>query len=437
MSKKIIKAAYLLLENDLKKDWGIEIERNKIVRVCPNKELDKNINEVYDFSDRLIAPGFINNHMHMYGVLSHGIITDALVSNFSSFLEDFWWPYVENRLDHKLVEITTKWACVEMIKSGITTFVDILEGPNSIPGALDIEANVIKNAGMRGILSFEACERQSKKNGQLGLDENANFINKYKGKDELIEGMMSVHTLFTASKEYLKQAKNMADNLNCDIHMHLSESNYEPEWAIDKYGKRPVEVYEEIGFLGSNVMASQGVQLNENELDILAKNGVRLVHMPVSNCEVGGGIAPVPEMLDKGIKVGLGTDGYVNNFFEVMRDAFLIHKANKEDPMIIPAEKVYSMATNSGARVLGKENIGKIAVNCLADIIAIKINTPTPIFPKNVYDQIILFRNPEDVTDVMINGEFVMKDSKLLTIDEAKTKEELRKVAAKFWNQEV
>jgi len=142
--------------------------------------------------------------------------------------------------------------------------------------------------------------------------------------ESLVQGLMSIHTLFTADQDYIMQAKAMADGLGCDIHMHLSESVYEPTWVMEKYGKRPVELYEEWGYLGPNVVASQGVQLSLAEIDILARRGVRVVHMPLSNCEVGGGVAPIPAYLEKGIVTGLGTDGYVNNFFEVMRGAFLI-----------------------------------------------------------------------------------------------------------------
>ncbi|GAI16074.1 unnamed protein product, partial [marine sediment metagenome] len=269
-------------------------------------------------------------------------------------LENFWWPYVENRVNHRLIEITTLWACVEMIKSGITTFMDVLEGPNSIPGALEIEAEVVNQAGLRGILTFEACERMSKENGQLGLKENSDFVKRNNKPNNLVQGMMSVHTLFSAEQDYLLQAKEMADKLGCDIHMHLSESVYEPNWSLEKYGKRPVEVYNELNFLGPKVLASQGVQLEPNEINILAEKGVRLVHMPLSNCKVGGGIAPIPALLAKGIKTGLGTDGFINNFFEVMRGAFLIHKAYHQNPMIMPAKDVYKMATNGGAKALGR-----------------------------------------------------------------------------------
>ncbi|ADK79535.1 amidohydrolase family protein [Sediminispirochaeta smaragdinae] len=434
MANTVIKGGFLMLEEGIRKAWGVRVEGHTIVQVGPNESLTVSAGDKYiDATDKLIAPGFINGHMHMYGVLSHGISADAVVTDFTSFLEDFWWPYVENRIDHRLVEITTKWACVEMIKSGITTFMEVLEGPNSVPGALDIEKRVVESAGLRGILSFEACERISPENGQVGLKENIDFARNNNKAGSLVQGMISIHTLFTAGKEYIMQAKKAADELGCGIHMHLSESVYEPNWVMEKYGKRPVELYDEWGYLGPHVLASQGVQMSPKEIDILAERGVRVVHMPLSNCEVGGGVAPIPRYLEKGVTTGLGTDGYVNNFFEVMRGAFLIHKAYHQDPQVMPAAAVYDTATAQGARAMGRDDIGTIKEGALADIITIGLDTPTPINEKNVYDQLILFRNPEDVCEVMVNGVLLKEQGKLLTLDEAAIKDELREATETFW----
>jgi 5-methylthioadenosine/S-adenosylhomocysteine deaminase len=432
MATTIIRGGMLMSPEGLKRNWGVKIDGDRIVQVGPNGELGE-ADKVIDAGDKLVAPGFVNGHMHMYGVLSHGISVDAVVSDFTSFLEDFWWPYVENRIDHRLVEITTKWACVEMIKSGITSFMEVLEGPNSVPGALNIEKKVVEAAGLRGILSFEACQRLSEENGQVGLKENADFVRENNRPDALVQGIMSIHTLFTADKDYIRQAKKMADELGCDIHMHLNESVYEPAWVMDKYGKRPVEVYEELGYLGPNVVASQGVQMSEREIELLAQRGVRVIHMPLSNCEVGGGVAPIPTYLEKGITTGLGTDGYVNNFFEVMRGAFLIHKAHHQDPQVMPAEAVWDIATAQGARAMGRDDIGVLEAGKKADIITIGLDTPTPINEKNVHDQLILFRNPEDVSEVMVNGKMLKEGGRLLTLDEKAIKEELRQATEAFW----
>jgi cytosine/adenosine deaminase-related metal-dependent hydrolase len=144
-------------------------------------------------------------------------------------------------------------------------------------------------------------------------------------------------------------------------------------------------------------------------------------------------VAPVSKMLSKGVKVGLGTDGYINNFFEVMRGAFLIHKAYQQDPQVMPAKDVYKMATSLGAEAMGLKNAGKLEEGYLADIITINTDSPTPINEHNVYDQLILFRNPENVNDVMVDGKFIKRNGKLLTVDEEGIKKELRQASQNFW----
>ena len=424
----------VLKPGGLYEGWGIRIEGNRITRIAPNEALKAGVDDIaIDARDHIIAPGFINGHMHMYGVLSHGITAEALVTEFGSFLEDFWWPYVENRIDHPLARLTAEWACVEQIDSGITSFVDVLEAPLSLPGALNAEAEVVHRAGLRAWLTFEACERVSAENAQAGLKENAAFVQANNHPDSLVQGMMSVHTLFTGSLAFLTQAKALANSIGADIHMHLSESVLEPDWAKAHCGRTPVEVYDELGFLDERVLASQCVQVAPAELAVLKKRGVRAVHMPLSNCEVGGGIAPVPDMLTLGIPVGLGTDGYINNFFEVMRAAFLIHKAYRQSPQEMPAKSVYEMATSLGAATIGRKDTGRLEEGCLADLITIAMDTPTPINRHNVYDQLILFRNPQNVRDVMVNGVFLKRNGQFTTLNQARIKAQLRERAAAFW----
>lgn len=430
----ILKGKFLITPEGVRIDYGVRVENNIIVQITDNELLEIAAeDEVIDCTDKIIMPGFINGHNHMYGFLSHGITAEAMVTEFASFLDDFWWPYVEDRLNHQLVEVTTRWACVEMIESGVTSFVDILEGPNSIPGALEVEKKVVEEAGLRGKLSFEACERVSEENARLGLMENINFIKACK-EEALVSGINSIHTLFTCSEAFVKEAKALSKDEGAMIHMHLSESVFEPNWCMEKYGKSPVEIYDQLGYLDETVLASQVVQVSDKELDILAKRGVKAVSMPLSNCEVGGGFAPVTKMLEKGMTVGLGTDGYINNFFEVMRGAFLMHKANEQNPQVMPAQTVYNMATSQGARAIGIPNTGELKVGNLADIIALDIDTPTPINEHNIYDQIVLFSNPQNVKHVICNGKWLKQDGKLLTLNRESAKVELREKTEAFWN---
>lgn len=428
MAERFVRGGALLAsaEASLNWDWGVVIDGPEIAAVGPNEELHAAYPdaEVIDASGLLLIPGFVNAHMHSYGLLAHGIPA-AAPAGFYEFLRNFWWPRVEDRLDHEMIAAAFRLACGTMIRAGFTGFCDILEAPNAVPGALEVEREVLEKTGLRGILSIEASERLGPERGEKAISENAEFAGRHRD-DPLIRGMMCIHTSFTCSDGFVKHAKAIADELKCGIQLHLSESSYEPELSLQKYGLRPVEWYDRLGFWDSSVLASQGVTLDPEEIEILAARGVRLAHMPLSNCEVGGGIAPIPDMIAHGIRPGLGTDGYINDPFEVMRGAFLIHKGASRDPQVMPAKTVFAMATTWGAEAIGIPQAGRLAPGMLADLIGIDLSFATPLTEGNVFDQLVLYRSGNDVRLSIVNGVLLMKDGEILTVE----MEQARRVAA-------
>lgn len=438
MKNVLILGGFLVVDShSIYKSWGVLIQGNRIQVIAENSTLKANYSgeKIIDATDKILAPGFVNAHHHAYGILAHGISIGQVPAGFRAFLEDFWWPRVENRLDHEMIIAATAQSCYEMINSGITSFCDILEAPNALPGVLHAEAEVVRQSGLRAKLCIEASERISTENGNKCLQENAGFIKSAAGQDELINGMMCTHTSFTCTQEFLRRALEMSRALDTSLHLHLSESQYEPEFCMRKYGMRPVHWYESFGFWNENILASQLVAVEQSEIDVLSRNKVRGVHMPLSNCEVGGGISPVPQILAGGLSMGLGTDGYINNFFEVMRGAFLIHKASNRDTNVMPADKVFEMATQGGADALGFSKTGRLDAGYSADLIAIDGNFPTPVTEENVLDQLILYRNPSEVSLVMVDGKILKENGIVLSLDKDTVRKESRKAAQKLWQE--
>jgi 5-methylthioadenosine/S-adenosylhomocysteine deaminase len=305
-----------------------------------------------------LSPGFVNAHAHLYGLLAHGLPLDKAPSGFWPFLEDFWWPLVEDRLDHEAVCAATDAILLEMLRSGVTTVYDCTEAPYALPGCLAAQAEVVRTRGIRAILSFEATERVSKENGQLGLRENADFIRACRETGGLVSGLMCFHTTFSCSAAFIQQAHRLGEELGVPVHMHCSEGVHEPEYALQHFGVRPMEYYDRLGVANTRMLASQCVQMSAAEIAIMAARGVKMTHMPLSNCEVGAGIAPVPELVAAGVTVGLGSDGYVNDFYEVVRATFLIHKAHKQDPRVMPAPLVWYWQRRAGQRRWGWSRSG-------------------------------------------------------------------------------
>ncbi|MBM4459241.1 MAG: amidohydrolase family protein [Chloroflexi bacterium] len=445
-----------------KQGWGVRVVGDVVDAVGPNDELRRAFpgDELWVAEGQALAPGFVDAHTHLYGLLAHGIPPPSSPSASASasspgwsFLSDFWWPLVEDRLDHEMICAATDLNLTQMVRGGVTGFYDCTEAPNALPGCLAAQAEVVAARGIRGILSFEATERVSKTNGQLGLAENLGFIRKcqnvarsgdrpqqgegntqYATRNTLVSGLMCFHTTFTCSAEFIRQAFEWAEAEGALVHMHAAESRFEPEYTLKRFGVRTFEYYDRLGVAGPTMQASQCVQITPAEIEIIARRGVRVTHMPLSNCEVGGGIAPVPDLLAAGATVGLGSDGYITDMFEIMRSAFLIHKAYRQDTATMPANLVWRLATEGGARAVGLEKVGRLTPGWQADLQLIDAGFPTPATAGNLYDQLLLYRSRSHVRAVMVAGQVRVRDGVVLGVDEAALRARVHRAAERLWH---
>ena len=418
------------------KDWGVRVVGAEIVDVAPNQQLRGRYPEdrILEAPDSVLAPGFVNAHSHLYGLLAHGIPLAQAPSGFWPFLEKFWWPLIEDRLDHSMINAATEYRCIQMLQNGVTSFYDCTEAPYALPGCLPAQAEVVEKYGLRAILSFEATERVSAQNGQLGLKENVDFVDACQAAGGLISGLICHHTTFTCSAPFIRQAYELAQDRGVPLHAHVSEGTYEPAHTQKQFGMRPIPYYASLGVATESFLASQCVQVDPDEIALLGKTGVRVTHMPLSNCEVGGGIAPVPELVAAGVTVGLGSDGYIDDFFEVMRGAFLIHKASHQDPRVMPADLVWYLATEGGAQALGFEKVGRIASGWQADLQLIDAAFPTPLKPHNLYDQLLLYRKTGHVQDVWVAGQHLVRSGEVPDADLESITAHVHEAAEKLWS---
>ncbi len=456
-------------------DQAVLVAGGRVVATGPNDALRAEYPHaaICDLRGKAVSPGFADAHRHCYGVLAHGIPTDSAPADFWAFLNDFWWGRIEDRLDHDMLRAAMELACYDMINSGVTTFFDCLEAPNAIPGGLFVQAEVVQRWGLRGMLCFEATERVSRENGELGLRENVEFIahcksrntehsaqNTEKGRQTpegdvrpnaphagdssigappaLLLGAMCHHTTFTCSDAFIRRAHALAREHDALLHFHCAEGTYEPEQCLKRHGHRTLEHYEALGVLDETTLASQCVQLSPREIEIAGRRGIRITTMPLSNCEVGGGIAPVPELRAAGATLGLGTDGYVANFFATLRGAFLIHKARLLDPGAMPGHVVWRMATREGAQAMALGQRSPVPVGALlpgysADLIAIDLDLPTPVTAHNLFDQLILWRDAAHVHSVMCAGRWLKRDHVVLNADPVRLLARTREAAARLW----
>ena len=402
-----IKAAWVIVSaDDVRERAAVLIDGSRVADVVPWEQIPAG-STVVDRSRAIVHPGFVNAHEHQYGLLSHGIPQVGEVVDFDSFLRAYWWPAIEDRIRKQQVLVTSRASMAEMIRSGITAFCDCLEGPLTEGDTLIAQGEAIEAAGMRAIVSLESSERVDEANGAACLRQNAEAVDHFAARGGLVRGAI--------------------------LQFHLSESKYEGEWTAAHLGRTPVSIYESAGALGPNTLAAQVVKTTPAELEVLLAHGVKTAHLPISNCEVGGGVAPVPRMLEMGFRTALGTDGYINDFYQVMRAACLIHKAWAENTVVMPAREVFRMATANGAEALHLSGVGTLEPGMQADLVVYEDAQFTPVERHNIFDQLVIFGNSNNVRDVYVAGRAILEDDILTTIDEERAFAELRACADAFW----
>lgn len=416
---------------------SIAVEDGHIVSVKRGKMKGKP-EEVIDARGKIVMPGLICSHTHLYGMLLRAApLKIDPPTDFAQILQRIWWP-MDEAITKEDAYASALISCLEFIKTGTTSFADSFSGPNAITGVLDRIAAAIEQSGMRGIIAFEATERRTHAEGAKGTKENERFIRKVKKRRMgRIQGMFSVHASFTASDELLNYVRELASRYKVPITIHTSESMMDLYHNYERFGKRTVERLNDVGLLSDDVVLAHCVHVNDDELAIIKKTGAKVAHNPMSNMLNAAGFAPVSRMLSMGIPVGLGNDGYIFDGFENIRAAYLLHKVALRDPRAISPIEALEMATIRGAELYGlQEELGSIERGKLADLIIINpAIAPTPVCPESVMGHIVNTVDGDDVETVIIGGKVVMRERKLLTLDEAETVKVARKSAEKLWQK--
>jgi 5-methylthioadenosine/S-adenosylhomocysteine deaminase len=405
-------------------DPVIEIEGNRIKSVASERGSSADI-EV----DGIILPGLISTHTHLHGLVAYGHpVTPP--PGFWPFLKEWWWPLVEDVLTAEDVERLAAYAALLHLKCGYTCFCDVMEAPYAEPGFMRREAEAIANIGARALVSNEATERAGPQVAQKLLEENTDILS-LTGR---VQGLMSVHTTFSCTGEYIRKAKEIARERGALFQLHLSEGTYHVEDTLERFGKRPVPYLDELGVLDDMTIASQSVHLTEQEIETLAKRGVHVSHNPVSNMEIGTGVAPVRSMLDHGVNVTLGDDGFVRAFdpFFNMSTTFLLHALSTAGAGLSPQETL-AFLTSNAARALSLD-AGCIEEGKLADLVLLKNSSPSPLLPENATYHTVLGASSGDVAAVIVDGQVVVENGIARLVDEQELRNLANQTIRKLWH---
>jgi 5-methylthioadenosine/S-adenosylhomocysteine deaminase len=439
MDKHFKKKADLLITNGLLlplpdngaliQNGAVAIYQDKIVALGPQEKVTEEFTpkNILDAQGGLIMPGLVNGHNHAAMSCYRGMADDLPLMEW---LTNYIFP-AESKSDGEQVYWSTLLACAEMIRSGTTTFCDMYLFEDRV-------AQAAKEAGMRALVGEVLYDFPSPNYGPIenGFAYTEDLIKRWQG-DELISIAVEPHALYTCSPDLLRCCGDLAERYGVPLIIHLAETKSELAEVSKKYGLTPGRHLHKLGLLASNLIACHCVWLDEEEMDLLAEKGVKVVHNPESNMKLASGVAPIPDLLARGVVVGLGTDGCASNnnldLFQEMDTAAKLHKVFRLDPTVMPAEVVLHMATLGGAKVLGmEEEIGSLAVGKKADIIILDLNRPhwQPIY--NIVSHLVYTATGADVRHVIINGQIIMKDRQILTLDEELILKKMQEIRGKI-----
>lgn len=388
----------------------VVIDGERIVSV--GGEYNGSADRVVDASGDIIMPGMINTHSHVAMSVMKGVVDDLTFPNFL----DKVFKIDSDRTDKDL-EIGTKIGCMEMMLSGTTTFVDMYYSE-------DVIAKAVSEAGMRGILCWCTLDQRFTTQNGIPLDNARRFCSQYKDVRKIVPGV-GLQGVYVCGEETCIGAKELSDELECPFTMHLSETRGEVNDLKKSKGKRPAEWLSDLGVLGPRLIAAHSAWLTMREVRLMGEAGMSISSCPVSNMKLAtGGVAPIPEFLENGVNVTVGTDGNTTNnsldMFGEMKTLGLLQKSSRWDPTVTPAQQLLDFVTVNGAKAVGmSDSIGSIEVGKYADLVILDAHSPNlrPLLPDNIVANIVYSANAGNVRTVMCQGDITVEDRNFKTMD--------------------
>ncbi|RME75382.1 MAG: putative aminohydrolase SsnA [Chloroflexi bacterium] len=425
---------------------AVYYEGDTIVDVGRTADLEKKYPaaEKLDAGGKIVMPGMICAHTHFYGAFARGMaIPGDPPENFMQILARLWW-----KIDRALTLEDSKYsalvALVDAVRHGTTTLIDHHASPTHIDGSLDALAEAAQESGLRVGLCYEVTDRNGPAGAQAGINENVRFIRKLQANpNPKLGASFGLHAAFTVSDQTLDDCLAAVQGLDVGFHIHVAEDKADQADSLKKYGMRVAERLEKKGVLGPKTLVAHAIHVDAYEMDAFRTTKTKVSHQPRSNMNNAVGVAEVETMLDKGITVGLGNDGFYNNMFTEIHTAYLLHRIAKGDPRVMPGDRLIEMAFNNNAEIAAlffPKPVGALVPGAFADIILLDYVPYTPLTDANYPWHIVFGMDGSHVTHTIAGGQMLMKDRQLLTLDEeaiaAKAQELSKQVWQRVWDMD-
>lgn len=425
---------------DLIQNGAVCLEDGIIVEVGRTGELEARYSpaERLDAQGQLIMPGNICAHTHFYGAFARGMaIPGPPPADFPAILERLWWP-LDQALDEESVRLSALVCLIDAIRHGTTTLIDHHASPNALGGSLDVIADAVDEAGLRAVLSYEVTDRYGPESSRASIDENVRFL-KAAGQRPNIAATFGLHASLTVSDETLAACVDATKGLATGFHLHVAEHEVDECDSLNKSGMRVVDRLHKAGILGEKSIVVHCVHTDLLEKEILRDTGTWVTHQPRSNMNNAVGAADIDEMLRAGLKVCLGNDGFSNNMWAEWKTAYLLHKVWNHDPRRANGMNIVQMAIHNNAALASvffpDAPPGYLKPGAAADIVLVDYHPTTPLTAGNLPWHIIFGFEASMVTTTICAGRVLMKNRKLLTLDEAAITTRSREIVPAVWER--
>ncbi len=414
------------------------LENGRIAGIAPRSSFTQQDLVTLDAGGKLVLPGFINAHTHLYSTFACGLARVEQSTDFLGVLDHLWW-----RLDRALTPDDCYYsalsALLAAIRNGTTTLIDHHSSPNAIPGSLETVARAVMQTGVRGCLCYEVSDRDGPEKAQQGIDENRSFLEYCRNSaDDRLRAMFGLHASFTLSGKTLEAAGTVTRETQSGVHIHVAESAADQRITVEKYGKRAVERLQRFGLLGPDTIAAHCVHLSDAERALLASTGTMVVHNPQSNLNNAVGIADIGSFIERGITVGLGTDAMTTDMREELRSGIWSQRHSQGNPSAGFAELTAALCSGNPAiasRIWGTP-IGTLSEGALADLAIIDYDPPTPLTEDSLMGHLVFGMMRGRVDTTIVGGNILMKDGQLtLDIDEHEVMAKARECAQRVWER--
>lgn len=417
-------------------DAYLLIDGNRIaeIGVCPDAQLPRA--EVrHDLAGQILMPGMISAHCHFYGQFVRGMPLPQPVYNWQQSLSRMWWQ-ADKRLDESQIYYSALMGLVEGLKAGTTTYFDHQASPNFIDGSLDVIERAMRKTGGRGCLAYEVTDRDGAECARLGIAENARYIRAHQHEGDRFRGIFGLHASYTLSEQTLEESSAVGNALDAGFHIHMAESEADVSDCYRRFDMHVAERLKLAGILGEKTITAHNVHLSARQFPILRESGVTAAHNVQSNTNNAVGICPVAPLMDAGVHVALGGDGYTYDLFTELGFAGIQQHIGQNDCACFSGRQILDMAFTNNQRlaknIFGYE-VGVLRPGAAADFLILDYDPPTPLCADNVLSHMTTGFSGH-VDTVVADGETVVAKHRCTRVDEKEIFAKCRAQAQRLWN---